>query len=68
MKILRILLASPFIAIGFIPLLFGGLCMLCAYRVLTMLPGKKVDETGSMIDIKSLMEMFGGNDNGNKQE
>jgi len=31
-----------------------------------MLPGKKVDENASGIDLKGLMDMFGGNENGNK--
>jgi len=66
MKILRILLASPFILIGIIPAFIGAISFLIAYRIMTI--GKRHEQAGMGVDIKGLMEMFGGNDNGNKQE
>jgi len=65
-KILRILLASPFILIGIIPAFVAAISFLIAFRVMTI--GKPHEQAGMGVDIKSLMEMFGGNEDGNKQE
>jgi len=66
MKILRILLASPFILIGAVPAFIGAINFLIAYRIMTI--GKRHEQPSIGVDIKGLMEMFGGNDNGDKQE
>jgi len=66
MKIGKILLASPFIAIGFIPLLFGGVMMLVAAKIVT-LGGKKMDLSGVMDMLKETKKEEGFSDDFQKE-